>query len=212
MTGFECKKNNQGMTIIEIILVMAISTIIFVILGRLLAIGFPVSKITFMQAHSTETARLQLDRLAKSLRELKESDTGAYPLVEVFPNKLVFYSDVDSDTETERMRYELSGTDLVKGVVKPTDEGGKIIYNLGNEEVSVVATSIQNGEDPVFTYYSGDYPDDPAPLSFIDLTEVKYIQFFLRIDPDLGNDPAAVEVRSQVQLRNLKTNLDKEPE
>jgi hypothetical protein len=147
-------------------------------------------------------------RLAKSLRELKESDTGAYPLVDVLPNRLVFYSDVDSDLDTERIRYELVGTDLVRGVIKPVEDEGEIVYNEGDEEATVVATSVQNDGNPVFTYYAGDYPANPVPLSPLDMTEVKYIQFYLRIDPDPGSEPASAEVTSQVQLRNLKTNLD----
>ena len=195
----------RGMTLVEIVVVMAISSIVIVIIVRALATGLPVSKVVMLQVRSTETARLQLKRIAKALREARESDTGSYPLVEVDSQRIIFYSDVDSDTATERIRYELVGTNLERGVIEPS--GNPIRYNQNDEETTVVASSVRNGGDAVFTYYTGDYPADPTPLSPTDLTEVKYIQFNLLIDADPLIDPEPVNLISQVQLRNLKTNL-----
>jgi prepilin-type N-terminal cleavage/methylation domain-containing protein len=202
-----CDRNDlcSGMTLVEILVVMAIGGIVIAVLTRGLSIGFPISKITVLQARSTETARLQLGRIAKALRETRESDAGSYPLVEASPQRIIFYSDVDSDTDTERIRYELVGTNLERGVIKPS--GDPIRYREIDEETSVVTSSVQNGVADVFTYYTGDYPADTTPLSPTDLTEVKYIQFNLLIDADPIADPGPVNLVSQVQIRNLKTNL-----
>lgn len=194
-----------GLTLIELLLVMAMSAIILVVLVRFLASGFPLSRAVFAQASATETARLQLKRMTKALREARYADTGAYPLVEMEPARIVFYSDVDADDVTERLRYELRGTDLERGVIKPTGE--PLRYDPDDEQTAVVARHVRNGAQPVFTYYGGDYPADAAPLSMVDLTEVKYIQYQLVIDTDPAQDPLAVDLISQVQLRNLKTNL-----
>lgn len=199
------KKFSQGMTLIEIIVVVSIGLAMMVALTRFISIGYPLSKITYLQVRSTESARLQLKRMAKALRELRDSDTGAYPLVETSPQRIIFYSDVDADDTTERIRYELSGTDLIRGITKPS--GNPLEYDTDNEEETVISRSIQNGSDPIFIYYSGDYPADTTELTPTDLTEVKYIQFRLLVDPDPGQDPGAAEIVSQVQLRNLKTNL-----
>jgi prepilin-type N-terminal cleavage/methylation domain-containing protein len=196
----------SGMTLVEIVVVMAISAIVIMLIVRAISTGLPVSKITFLQARSTETARLQLKRIAKALREARESDMGSYPLDEVTSQRIVFYSDIDSDMATERIRYELVGNNLERGVIKPT--GDPISYEEIDEEVSVVASSIRNNsEEAVFRYYTGDYPDDSDMLSPTDLTEVKYIEFSLIIDADPMHDPGPINLVSQVQLRNLKTNL-----
>lgn len=200
----------KGLTLIEIILVMAISSIIIMALMRFMAAGYPLSRVVFLQASSTETARVQLKRLSKALRELRESDTGAYGLVAAEPQRIVFYSDIDSDDTTERVRYELVGTDLTRGIIKPSGE--PLAYREEEEEVAVVAGRVQNGGAAVFTYYTGDYPADPMPLSPADLMAVKYIQFRLMIDADPDVDPLPIEVLSQVQLRNLKVNLGQEVE
>jgi hypothetical protein len=54
----------------------------------------------------------------------------------------------------------------------------------------------------------------PAPTSTMapgvtlnTIAEIRYVSFVLMIDADTANDPQAVTVQSQVQLRNLKDNL-----
>ncbi len=196
---------SPGVTFIEVILVAFFSSVILVALLRLMAAGYPLSRLVFMQASSTESARVHLKRLSKSLRELRVSDTGAYPLAAAQPQKIVFYSDVDQDGLTERIRYELEGTDLKRGVIVPG--GDPLVYDENTEEVSTAVGAVRNGATPIFIYYSGDYPADSEPLSSSDVTEVKYLQFRLIIDVDPNQEPDPVEVMSQVQLRNLKTNL-----
>ena len=198
----------QGFTLVELMVVVAISSIILIVLMRFLASGYSLSRVIFEQASATETARLQLKRIVKALREARESDTGSYPLVETGPQRLIFYSDVDGDDVTERMRYELSGTQLERGIIEPS--GDPLVYRQADEVVSVVATGVRNGSDPLFVYYTGNYPADTTPLTPADLTEVKYIEFRLLIDADPNNDPSAIDIVSQVQLRNLKTNLGDE--
>lgn len=195
----------QGITVIEVIVVLAISSILIVALLRFLVAGYPISKITLLQANSNETARIQLKRISRELREAHDSDTGAYPLVEMLPQKIVFYANVDSDAATERVRYQLVGTNLERGIINPS--GNPLTYNTASEVTNVVAKSIRNGTTPLFRYYTGDYPADTTELNPVDVTDVKYIQFLLQIDADTNVDPPPVEVRSQVQLRNLKTNL-----
>lgn len=194
-----------GFTLLEVILVIFISSVVIAAMMRFISIGHPLARITYLQTQSTETARVQLRRLANTLREARPSDTGAYALVETGPQRLIFYANIDGDATTERLRYELSGTDLIRGVTEPS--GNPIVYNVAQENARVVTTLIRNGTDPIFTYYTGDYPADPSPLPEASIGSVKYIQFRLLIDADLALDPPAAEVVSQVQLRNLKNNL-----
>lgn len=197
--------SSAGLTTIEIIISVALSTILIAALLRFMVVGYPLSRVTYEQNRSTETARVQLKRLSKALRELRSGDNGAYPLDEASPQKIVFYSNVDQDAATERVRYQLNGTNLERGITEPS--GSPLTYNTATEVVTIVARAVRNGTSPIFTYYNGNYPADTTALNPTDLTEVKYIQFNLTIDIDTAVDPEAVVVRSQVQLRNLKTNL-----
>jgi hypothetical protein len=176
------------------------------VLGRFVVMGYPISKISYLQARSTENARYQLKRMVKILREVRQSVTGAYPIVEVESHKMVFYADIDTDSEVELVRYELSGTDLIRGVTKPSGEPP--VYDTANEAETVLSRYVRNGSDPVFTYYGGDYPADTTELATAQIKEIRYVSFRLVIDVDEAHDPPPIEVVSQVHLRNLKTNLN----
>jgi len=198
----------QGLTVIELVVVLGLSLILLTALLRFLVAGYPISAVTLLQANSNETARVHLSRIANEMRQVRYSDTGGYPLVEMLPQKIVFYANVDDDAATERVRYELNGTDLIRGVLEPS--GDPLTYDDANETQRVVARSIRNGSDDIFIYHNGDYPEDTTALDPADVTDVKYIQFYLLIDADPDRDPSPVEIVSQVQLRNLKTNLGEE--
>lgn len=195
----------RGLTVIEVVIGAALSLLLLTALLRFLVVGFPLARVTYLQSQSTETARIQLRRLSKELRELRQADTGSYALATAEPQRIIFYANVDADALTERVRYQLVGTNLQRGIIKPT--GSPLTYNVASEVVTTVTAHVQNGATPIFTYYDGDYPAATTPLNPVDVTEVKYINFSLVIDSDPAVDPPPVTVASQVQLRNLKTNL-----
>ena len=141
--------------------------------------------------------------MSHELRSAHPSDTGAFPLVEIAAQRLIFYANVDSDAAIERVRYELVGTDLIRGVTQPT--GNPIVYDVAGELSSIIARSIRNGTSPVFSYYTSDYP--AVVTAAADISDATYISFSFTIDADTLQEPSPVVVQSQVQLRNLKANL-----
>src|SRR3990167_7172197 len=90
-----------GMTLLEILVVISISVIVLMALLRFLVAGYPLSKTTVLQQRSTE------------------------------PQRVIYYANVDADPATERVRLELSGTSLVRGVTKPT--GDPLVYDQNND-------------------------------------------------------------------------------
>jgi type II secretory pathway pseudopilin PulG len=199
-------KKTSGLTLLEVVVGIALSSLLLAALFRFLAVGFPLSRTISKQTQATESARVQLRRLTKALREARSSDQGAYAIASASDDRLIFFANVDGDDATERVRYELIGTELKRGVTKPT--GNPLVYDTTTEVVTTVVRSVQNTTEPLFTYYTGTYPTDTTPLNPIDVTQIKYIEFILVIDDDPAADPAALTVTSQVQLRNLKDNLD----
>ena len=193
------------MTLLEIIVAIAISSIILMGMVRFLGTSIPAYRSLFLQSIADEAARVQLVRISHLMRSAKTSDTGAFPLVEASAQRVIFYANIDDDAATERVRYELNGTDLVRGVTKPS--GDPIIYDTGQETVTTVARFIRNGISPVFLYYGSNYPQDTTQVPGTSLASIAYIAFSLTIDADTTNEPDAVTIQSQVQLRNLKTNL-----
>lgn len=195
----------RGFTLVEIIVVIAISSILMAGMIRYMASALPIYRSSFLQSLANETARVQLKRISHEIRSAQPSDSGAFPIVEASPQRFIFYANVDSDSSVERVRYELIGTNLVRGITKPS--GTPITYNTSTEQVSTVASTIRNGSNPVFYYYGSDYPANQQQVSGTDIANISYISFSLTIDADTAQDPPAVVLQSQVQLRNLKTNL-----
>lgn len=199
-------EGQQGLMIIELVVGLVISGFIIVALMRFMTTGFSTARNVSLQTQAVETVRLQLKRMVLALRQSKPSDTGSYAINEASAQKLVFYTDVNGDNVTERIRYQLVGTNLERGIILPT--GNPLQYVLANETTTIISRAIQNGVDPVFTYYPAEYPTNPAPLpSPVDLSEVTYVEVSLRVDADANNNPPPIDFRTQVHIRNLKTNL-----
>lgn len=193
----------KGFTLIELVVAVAISSILLIALIRFMGTAIPAYRSLFLQTLADETARVQLVRISHALRAARYGDTGAFPIVEATPSRIIFYANTDSDTATERVRYELVGTDLIRGITKPS--GNPLVYNTAQETTVTVARSIQNGATPVFSYYGNGYPGTTTPAA--DISDITYVSFSLIIDADTAQNPPAATVQSQVQLRNLKTNL-----
>lgn len=195
----------KGFTLVEIVVVIAISSLLMVGLIRFMAGALPIYRSTFEQELADETARVQLKRMTHEMRSAQPSDTGAFPIIEASSSRFIFYANADSDASIERIRYELIGTDLVRGVTKAS--GSPATYNTAQEKVTTIARSVRNGTNPVFYYYGSSYPANQSQVSGTNIANITYISFTLTIDADTAQDPPAVTLQSQVQLRNLKTNL-----
>ncbi|MDA1168961.1 MAG: type II secretion system protein [bacterium] len=152
----------KGFTVIEILVAIGISSMLFVGMAILIATALPVYRSTFVQTSVNDTARVQLKRIANEIREARVSDEGSYPIVEATGFKLVFYADIDGDDATERVRYELVGAHLERGIINPI--GNPAVYDEGQEVVSTVSSFVYNGSSPLFTYYGSDYPTNSNPL------------------------------------------------
>ncbi|USN53929.1 MAG: hypothetical protein H6760_02050 [Candidatus Nomurabacteria bacterium] len=150
--------------------------------------------------------RSAMERMLKEIRGARESSLGAYPINSATANEFIFYANIDSDDLTERVRYTLSGSTLSRGVIKPV--GTPLQYLPANEVVSNLATDIYNGATPTFAYYDDTYTGSEAALSFpVTATNVRYVQFTLKVDETPGSPPEAVELVSSATIRNLKDNL-----
>src|SRR3989344_5286258 len=97
----------KGYTLIEVLVSISISTIIIVGTVRFMGNALPLYRATFLQTTADETAQLQMKRISNEVREARPSDTGAYPIVQASPQRIIFYTNVDGDAATERVRYEL---------------------------------------------------------------------------------------------------------
>lgn len=197
------KKAIRGITLIETIVTVAI---IFVVLGAIsgsVITLYRTHKYTLEQSQAITEARRGVETMVKEIREAVPGDDGAYVIELAQDYEFIFYSDIDKDEAAERVRYFIDDTDFKKGVINPS-AGWPVSYPLGNEEISILSRYIRN-QPPVFHYFNGD-GDEITELP-ARLKDTKLMRVYLVINVDPAQPPQNYELSSDIQIRNLKTNL-----
>ncbi len=206
----QIKNNTQGLTLIEILLTISIMIVLIIAWQSFILRGYRGISFGREQLSAIRSAQKGITTMTREIREASTAENGSYPLEKADDNEIIFYSDIDEDQYVERVRYFVENNTLKKGTVEPT--GSPLTYNTNNETITTIAQFIRNNTstEPIFTYYNGDYPLDntnnplPTPSRLID---TKLIHVFVKINVDPKRSPDDFVLESDVQLRNLKTNL-----
>lgn len=192
----------KGLTLIETIMTIAIFTIAIGVISSLIVMGYRTQSYTLEQSAAIAEARGGVETMVKEIREARPGDDGAYIIEKAEDFQFIFYSDIDKDTVTERVRYFIQGTDFKRGVINPTS--WPIQYPLVSEEISILSRYVRN-QPPIFHYFNGDgneITELPARLK-----DTKLMKVYLVINVDPNRPPQDFVLESSVQIRNLKTNL-----
>lgn len=198
-------KDQKGISLVEMIVVISIMTLLLSGLIAMIVYGYDYQRSSIQQIVALENGRRSLETMTAEMRNIAQADNGAYAIEQAQDQSLIFYADIDGDSQKERVRYYLDGIDFKKGVIEP--EGELVTYS-GEEQISTLTTYIANGASPIFIYYDESYTGTEDFLSQpVDITDVKLIHILLSIDVDPNRDPDASILETEVQLRNLKTNL-----
>lgn len=197
----------SGFTLIELL----VSVVILAILGgAFISVQFLVSQnqtSVFRNYVSIEETNTIVSSLARELRNATGGENGSFSLVTLSDQEIIFYSDYDFDGRVERIRYTLTGTSLIKGIVEPTDP--PVGYPLANERVQTLTGNVRNGQNPVFFYYNEDWPQDTInnPLQASDrLSDTQLIKIVLILNAKADDPIRDYKIESFTQVRMLKGN------
>lgn len=202
------KYNVLGYTLLEIIFAISIFVLATTIVTTYIISGYKTNRFANEQNDAIEHAQRGIETMVKEVREASPAENGDYPLAEADTQSFAFYSDIDLDQETEKVRYFLDDSNLKKGVIEPT--GFPATYPSENENVTILSQYVRNDTNPIFYYYNEDWPSDTVnnPLSTpASPNEVKLIRLYLEININPAIAPAPFILESYVQVRNLKDNL-----
>lgn len=206
-------KNNDnvmrlGFTILEFV----ISTFIIISIVAVVSVlvMYSLNSYTFSIDENQAITQTQygLTRIITHIREARTAETGAWPIEQADDNALVVFTDVTGDSKTDRVRFFIDGTTLKQGVIEPM--GLPPIYPLDQEKITILASSIDNANQPLFTYYNGDWPvaTQGNPLAASDrILKTRYIFISLRIHPNPNTNTQPYQLQSGVEIRSLKDNL-----
>jgi prepilin-type N-terminal cleavage/methylation domain-containing protein len=203
---YQKNKQQRGFTVVEMIIVIFILSLISIVIVSFQVDLFSLNKISGDNIVVQEEARQVLKSLTAEARGMAPSSMGAYALADIGTSTVTFYTNTDSDSLQERVRYFLVGKILKKGVIKPT--GTPLVYNTSNEVVREMVHDIANGTTSIFSFYDTSYDGtSPALSEPINLPSIRLIKVNLIIDRDPLKLPTPLSMTTQVSLRNLKDNL-----
>ena len=193
----------QGFTVMEIMIALGIFTALTSLAASFFVQGYKVNSFASRLDAQVKSGRDGIEVMSREIREAIDSDRGDYLVEDVQNDAFTFYSNIDSDGSAEKVRYFVDNLILKKGVIDAT--GSPPQYLEANEIITTIAQYINNGGNPIFTYYDSNgsllssFPSEED--------EIRLIHVFLNIDIDPGEIPVKYELETSIQIRNLKDNL-----
>jgi hypothetical protein len=195
--------DKKGFSLLEITVIMAIFVTMMIIGSDFVIQGLKSTTFGYEQDEAIQNSRRALNTMTEEIREAAPAANGDYLINTVGTSTLIFYSNVDSDSYTEKIRYFVVGTYLHRGVTKAT--GSPLSYPAGNESVTLVAKYLNNGSLPIFAYYDTDNSLIASASSSI--VAIRLIHVSLKINVTPNRAPNDYFVETDIQIRNLKDNL-----
>ncbi len=196
----------KGMSLVEMMVAIGIFTMGMAGFTALFMNSWNHNKYTLEMGQTATAVSRGVNEITRYIREARQADNGAYPVVSADDDDLVFYGDYDRDGVTERLHIYKSGTDVILGVREPSGTF-PVTYAAGDGTTTVLAVRIVNtGSQPIFYYYDASYPEDSVnnpittPATVPDVRLVK-IDLYMNIDPN--HAPDNVSIQSFAEMRNL---------
>ncbi len=196
--------NHQGVTLVELLVGMGIFAFLTVGITALFLSSRKYNEIVWEQLKTQNEGRKVIQDFVNEVRTASQSSIGAYPIAAASSTEIIFYTNLDSDTLKERVRYFFSGRILKKGVIKPA--GNPLTYSANNEVITEVAHDVVTSTSK-FLYYGSDYAGSQAELgSPINITSIRMVGIMITLEEDPNASPVPFSIESKVSLRNLKDN------
>ncbi len=201
-----CPKALRGFTIVEMIVVIAVNTILMLAITSTVVSIYQTNAYSIAQANEIDAARRGIAVWTQDAREMTLAATGAFPAAVLENNRMGFYSDIDKDNLVEYVEYTLSTTTLRKRSYNPV--GYPPVYSTTTaDSTEVLSEYVQNITQalPVFTYYDSNGVVLASPSAMI--SDVRYITIKLIVNIDPIRSPGEFMLQSSAAPRNLKDNL-----
>lgn len=193
--------HRRAFTLLELLISMTILVTMVTLVVGLLSNVLRNNRISNSRNQGIDRLRLVMTNVSLAIRQTRATPAGAYPIIAAENNSLTIYSSTDSTGELQRIRYFLDGSTLKRGLIRPV--GGT--YATA-EVITILATGVQNGGQPLFQYYDKNYTGTGAAMNPIAINSIRYLTITVVFDDNPNELPGPVTLRFSAQLRNLKDN------
>ncbi|HXK37855.1 MAG TPA: prepilin-type N-terminal cleavage/methylation domain-containing protein [Candidatus Paceibacterota bacterium] len=198
---------NAGVTIIELVVVLFILGLLSAGVIAFQRNIFSTSRVLQTSLRSESQTHSVFRAFTAEVRSALPAWNGASIIESAATSTLIFYTTIDADKYTERVRYQLVGTQLVKGITKFNIATGA--YDLPETTTTIVSGINAAPFGKIFSYYDKNYDGSSSstPLAApVDIARVRLVRFDLPLAA-LGTTASSTRVNSiQVTFRNLKDN------
>jgi prepilin-type N-terminal cleavage/methylation domain-containing protein len=192
-------KKQKGFTLVELMVAAGITVIVGAAIAGLQYIMTQNQVTVLTGSLNTDQANMSLAQMSKEIRTARAGDQGAYLFESTTPQSLVFYSDIDGDGQSERIRYFLQGTVLSKGIIDPV--GTPPTYPSANEKIRIITENVRNGTTALFTYFD---EDDQATNT---VSLIRIVRIYLRVNQSATSAQNDYVLETSAHVRTLKENL-----
>lgn len=191
----------RGFTFIEMVVVVAIVSILSLVVGDSVLMFFKAEQTTANQSNALIAAQGAFDGMIQTLREADYGADGSYPIVSMATSSLTFFSNSGTSGATQRLTFAASSFSILESISNPS--GTPPAYPTFSSKIPI-ADGIQNfSQDiPLFRYFDslGNEITD-----FSQVSAVASILVTLPVSSDVRRFPIH-QFQSLVTLRNLRNN------
>lgn len=187
----------RGFSLAEMIITIALVSMLVVIISTLLVSGLKTYRV------SRQNADLQ-DKASRVMRDFEWETRAASKIITAKSDELVFlrYFDLSSPSPSQ-VRYFITGDKLEIGITGPSGNEPNVTYPLANEKIDLIVENVMNGST-IFSYFNGSGEELAMP---VDLTAIRMIDLNVSLDLNPAMPPAPIFESTKVNLRNMKDNL-----
>lgn len=196
------EKTRLGFTLVETVVVIALTALISITLGVLLAYFYKTDTYTLQQSVQVEQARRGVESAMQYLREASYGSDGSYPIGNAGTSTITFYSNVDTDSSIERVTYKVVNGIFYQIVTQPA--GNPPAYT-GAVSTSTLTTPIVNAPStPIFRYFDNTGAELLPPIN---VGAIASVRTTLVVDADVNRAPVSFTLSGAATLRNLRDQL-----
>src|SRR3989338_10889164 len=142
-----------GFTLVETVVIVAVTALVSVTLGWLLAYFYKTNAYALEQSTAVGQARRGVEDAMLYLREASYGSDGSYPVKSVATSTITFYANTNNDAIIERITYSLTNGTLYRAVATPS--GNPPSYTGATVATTTIAKQVTNGTSlPVFRYFN----------------------------------------------------------
>ena len=195
-------KKRGGFALIEFIIVIAIFAGILLVIANFSRNAAVLSNLINQNLQVEQDLEQTFQTIVTEIRSMGPSVQGAYPIESATTSSLVFFSDVDEDGVSERVRYTIGTSTVVRGITEPA--GNPAVYSTSTEAVKTVVSNLFTTSS-TFEYFDSSYTGTGAPLSSpIDISKIRLVRVTISADVSPTSAPKPTTFTNMIMVRNLK--------